>query len=331
MQLNGIDLAGYSAEANKASFVLEGVTMQDALNLDGQTLTVTQDGTDYAIYAGYSVVEVKEQADGNIAMTAMRKLGDQTAEAINGLDASVTLLTSKLGAVETSASDAAAKADEAKTIAENAGTDMQVAAFARIAVAPMAATMTDAQVLEVSTLLPAWAEGTEYAVDDAVGDGEGGVYRCEQAHTSSAEHNLTVASLWTKISVAGDGIDVWQQPTGAHNAYSTGDKVHYPTADGPVYESVINGNCWSPDVYPAGWQLVAESGGEEGGETEEPEQPEPEDPEPIDVPEFVQPTGAHDAYNTGDRVTYNGHVYESTMDGNVYSPDAYPQGWQLVE
>lgn len=60
------------------------------------------------------------------------------------------------------------------------------------------------------------------------------------------------------------------------------------------------------------------------------EAPEP-GPEPEEWPEWVQPTGAHDAYNTGDKVTYNGKHYTSLLDGNVWSPDAYPAGWQLVE
>ena len=45
-------------------------------------------------------------------------------------------------------------------------------------------------------------------------------------------------------------------------------------------------------------------------------------------PEFVQPTGAHDAYNKGDKVTFEGKHYISLMDGNVYSPTAYPASWQ---
>ena len=56
--------------------------------------------------------------------------------------------------------------------------------------------------------------------------------------------------------------------------------------------------------------------------------PEPEPSE--DVPDWVQPTGAHDAYQKGDRVRYNGNVYESLIDGNVWSPDAYPAGWQKL-
>lgn len=48
-------------------------------------------------------------------------------------------------------------------------------------------------------------------------------------------------------------------------------------------------------------------------------------------PDWVQPTGAHDAYNTGDRVMFNGDVWESTTDANVWAPDVYPDGWRKVE
>jgi hypothetical protein len=46
-------------------------------------------------------------------------------------------------------------------------------------------------------------------------------------------------------------------------------------------------------------------------------------------PEWRQPTGAQDAYNIGDKVTYEGRHYVSLIDGNVYSPAAYPAGWEL--
>lgn len=51
----------------------------------------------------------------------------------------------------------------------------------------------------------------------------------------------------------------------------------------------------------------------------------------VEYPDFKQPTGAHDAYAKGDKITYNGKHYISTMDNNVWSPDSYPQAWQLVE
>lgn len=46
-------------------------------------------------------------------------------------------------------------------------------------------------------------------------------------------------------------------------------------------------------------------------------------------PVWVQPLGATDAYNTGDIVSYNGTLYISTIDGNVWSPEAYPAGWTV--
>lgn len=45
-------------------------------------------------------------------------------------------------------------------------------------------------------------------------------------------------------------------------------------------------------------------------------------------PVWSQPTGAHDAYNAGDIVNYNGTLYKSLIDANVYSPEAYPSGWE---
>lgn len=43
-------------------------------------------------------------------------------------------------------------------------------------------------------------------------------------------------------------------------------------------------------------------------------------------PEWVQPIGATDAYNTGDVVSYNGVLYVSTVDANTWAPDVY--GWE---
>ena len=67
---------------------------------------------------------------------------------------------------------------------------------------------------------------------------------------------------------------------------------------------------WSPDASPSLYKAI--------GVTED------------GYPEWVQPLGASDAYNTSDIVSYNGKLYESTIDGNVWSPDAYPAGWKEV-
>lgn len=61
-------------------------------------------------------------------------------------------------------------------------------------------------------------------------------------------------------------------------------------------------------------------------ETEDAETTEPVE----EYPEFVQPTGAHDSYKIGDKVTYNSKKYICKMDNCVWSPDTYPAGWEEV-
>lgn len=50
------------------------------------------------------------------------------------------------------------------------------------------------------------------------------------------------------------------------------------------------------------------------------------------VAEWHQPTGAHDSYMIGDKMLYtDGKVYKSIINSNVWSPEVYPNGWELVE
>ena len=49
-----------------------------------------------------------------------------------------------------------------------------------------------------------------------------------------------------------------------------------------------------------------------------------------EYPQWVQPTGGHDAYAIGAKVTFNGQRYVSKINANVWSPTAYPAGWQAV-
>ncbi len=53
--------------------------------------------------------------------------------------------------------------------------------------------------------------------------------------------------------------------------------------------------------------------------------------EPEEYPEYKQPTGAHDAYKKGDKITYKGKKYVCKMDNCVWSPDTYPQAWEEVK
>lgn len=178
------------------------------------------------------------------------------------------------------------------------------------------ASLTADQMSQISTLYDKWSDKSVHYKVDKVVNYEGNLYQCETEHDSQPGWEPDKSpSLWSKVNIASDGIDIWTQPTGAHNAYGVGDKVHYPDSDSPVYVSTIDGNVWSPDAYPTGWKLDGEGGGSE----------EPEEPGGETYPEWVQPTGAHDAYSKGDRVSHNGKNWVSDADGNVWEPGVY--GW----
>ena len=107
--------------------------------------------------------------------------------------------------------------------------------------------LTDSEALEAVELFPTWAVGTAYSVGIRVRY-DGQLYRCEQAHTSQADWTPDVTkALWTAVAEPGE-IPVWVQPTGAQDAYRLGDKVHFPTADDPVYVSTIDYNVYPPSM-----------------------------------------------------------------------------------
>lgn len=117
-----------------------------------------------------------------------------------------------------------------------------------------AASLTDTEALEAPALFPAWAVGKAYTVGERVAYG-GKLYKVLQAHTSQADWTPDVAvSLFAEVAKPGE-IPVWKQPTGAQDAYNTGDKVHYPDEAGPVYVSTVDANVWAPGVY--GWEIQA--------------------------------------------------------------------------
>ena len=186
----------------------------------------------------------------------------------------------------------------------------------------------DANIQKVSTLFNKYQVGIYYQIGDIFTYGDNNAcYKVLQSHKSQADWQPDkTPALYKLIGSNDDGYLEWKQPLGAHDAYGIGDIVEY---NGKLYKSLINGNVWSPDVYAAGWEEYTEStGGGDSGETGGGGTTEPETPETI--PDFVQPTGAHDAYKKGDKVRYNGKIYESLIDANTYSPDAYPAGWKEV-
>jgi len=150
-----------------------------------------------------------------------------------------------------------------------------------------------------------WQENETVEVD-AIRTYGGQLYRCLQAHTTQSDWiPPNVPALWTPHYL---GIPDWVQPQGTHDAYPMHFIVKH---NGKYWRSLHAANVWEPSSsVPALWEEINVDGGE---------------PE---YQEWVQPTGGHDAYNTGDIVIFNGHLWESLIDGNVWSPAVYPAGWQ---
>lgn len=180
--------------------------------------------------------------------------------------------------------------------------------------------LPEEQALSIATVYPAWAPQRSYAAGEILSYGVNPVgdpqlYKVAKDHMSQDIYppGSGTESLYTAFGLDASGYPLWAQPSGAHDAYNAGDIVSYK---GSLYKSLINGNVWASDVYPSGWEKVD---GEGPG------------PEPGDYPDWVQPSGSHDAYNAGDIVRYNGQLYKSLIDGNTWAPDAYPDGWELVD
>lgn len=92
--------------------------------------------------------------------------------------------------------------------------------------------------------------------------------------------------------------------------YSEGNRVQYKDKLYKVLQNHISQSDWTPDTASSLFVEIS-------------------DPN-IEYPEFVQPTGAHDAYSKGSKITFEGKHYISLIDANVYSPTAYPAGWEEV-
>ena len=93
--------------------------------------------------------------------------------------------------------------------------------------------------------------------------------------------------------------------------YKTNDRLMYNDKFYKVLQDHTSQSDWTPDTASSLYVEIADPSNE--------------------YPEFKQPTGAHDAYAKGDKVTFEGKHYISLIDANTYSPTDYPAGWQLVE
>lgn len=103
-------------------------------------------------------------------------------------------------------------------------------------------------------------------------------------------------------------IDLFPAWNGAGVSYTAGYKVSYNETLYKVLQTHTSQEDWTPDAAVSLFTRV--------------------DNPAEEYPEWVQPTGAQDAYAKGAKVTYNGNHWQSTCDNNVWAPGVY--GWEQV-
>lgn len=99
--------------------------------------------------------------------------------------------------------------------------------------------------------------------------------------------------------------------SGGGAVYAVGDRVQYNGVAYKCLQGHTSQVTWTPADAPSLWAKILI-------------------PDPEVIPDWEQPDSTN-AYMKGDKVRFNGKVYESVIDNNVWSPAAYPAGWKEVE
>lgn len=101
--------------------------------------------------------------------------------------------------------------------------------------------------------------------------------------------------------------------------YEENEKFTYKDKVYEVIQAHTSQTTWLPESTPALYKeyLDVKIQNQDGSITEV-------------VKEFIQPTGAHDAYKKGDKVLFKGKIYQSKIDANTFSPEQFADGWEEV-
>ena len=106
-------------------------------------------------------------------------------------------------------------------------------------------------------------------------------------------------------------IETWEPD----KSYQAGKHVFWIDTVYRIVQSHKSQADWEPELTPALYTVANKT-----------------TTDPVEtVPEWVQPTGTHDAYGIGDQVKFEGKTYESVINANTHSPVAYPAGWKEIE
>lgn len=169
----------------------------------------------------------------------------------------------------------------------------------------------EAAILVLADLYDGWQEGIAYTVGKILsygkdGNGDPQLYKVAQAHTSQADWTPDKApALYSPIGLTDGGMPIWRQPTGAHDAYNTGDQCAH---EGYIWTSKIDGNTTEPGSDDRWWTKGDPVDGDP-----EPTDPDEPEPEPSTAPAWEDMEDGT-PLKVGDRFTYGGVEYEVLRD-----------------
>lgn len=138
--------------------------------------------------------------------------------------------------------------------------DLQSAEQLRRALQMYAQSLPPEAAREVATVYPTWTPGmsldTEaYVTRGTDANGDPILYRTTQAFTAAAEHPPeNTPGLYVRVSLDESGHPIWSAPTGAHDAYDTGDVVRH---SGQLWRSRRDGNTSEPGT-DEWWEVYEE-------------------------------------------------------------------------
>ena len=92
--------------------------------------------------------------------------------------------------------------------------------------------------------------------------------------------------------------------------YNVDDRVSYENILYKCLQSHTSQSSWTPTAAPSLWAKVLI-------------------PDPTVIPDWEQPDSTN-PYMIGDKVRFEGKIYESVINNNIWSPSAYPQGWKEI-
>jgi len=115
------------------------------------------------------------------------------------------------------------------------------------------------------------------------------------------EFRASIEKMATSIPDEEAEKDIWAFPKWSYPvSYNVGDRVQYGSYLYKCVQAHTSQSDWTPDVASALFTRI-------GSPSEE-------------WPEWIQPTGAHNAYAFGDKVSHNGKHWTSDINANVWEP-----------